>query len=54
MNTQNTQQKKDANVLNMTVWEGIQAGLIGSFFFNGSLHNCKVTWNFAKHRDVGY
>jgi hypothetical protein len=31
MNTQNMQQKRDANVLNTTVWEGIQAGLIGSF-----------------------
>jgi hypothetical protein len=28
------------------VWLGL--------FFNRSLYNCKVTWNFAKHSDVGY
>jgi hypothetical protein len=53
INTQNMQQKKDANVLNITVWEGIQADMTGSFFYE-SLHNCKVTRNFAKHSDVGY
>jgi hypothetical protein len=48
MNTQNKQQKKSANVLIVTVWEGRHSGRSDWLLFSSKAMQRKVTWNFGK------